>query len=243
MRGGMMHKFDVRTLVLAVVVGGLVLGIAGAVAQQPAGEGKQAQAKAKQPPRPRPPLFFREDWKQPATTGERPPTQEDLTNQNVELKLYGPSGKDIQLSGNVLTDTNPLNLWTGLTTSPIAVAFREKNNFVDLTGLARVHWVTRSSGFHLMRPAVKLADGTWLVGDRTPSPSEDFNESELSYAEVRWTKLDIERVVTKGRAVDNVDLSKVDEVGFADLLPGSGHGPGGFVNLGKIEVYGTPVKR
>jgi hypothetical protein len=26
-------------------------------------------------------------------------------------------------------------------------------------------------------------------------------------------------------------------------MPGSGHGPGGYVNVGRIEVYGKPVKR
>ena len=37
---------------------------------------------------------------------------------------------------------------------------------VDLTGLARIKWVTKMSGLHQVRPIVKLADGTWLVGDR-----------------------------------------------------------------------------
>jgi hypothetical protein len=35
----------------------------------------------------------------------------------------------------------------------------------------------------------------------------------------------------------------VDEVGFADLMPGSGHGPGGWVDVASIEVYGKAVKR
>ena len=38
-------------------------------------------------------------------------------------------------------------------------------------------------------------------------------------------------------------VSKVDEIGFTDLLPGSGHGPGGWSDVGRIEVYGKPVKR
>ena len=33
------------------------------------------------------------------------------------------------------------------------------------------------------------------------------------------------------------------QVGFADLLPGSGHGWGGFVNVARIEVYGRAVAR
>ena len=67
--------------------------------------------------------------------------------------------------------------------------------------------------------------------------------SEFSIAEVRWLKLDINKVVTKGNWVEHPDLSKVDEVGFADLLPGSGHGPGGWSDVASVEVYGKPVKR
>jgi hypothetical protein len=43
--------------------------------------------------------------------------------------------------------------------------------------------------------------------------------------------------------VPNPDLSKVDEIGFADLIPGSGHGTGGYIQLGVIEVYGKSVPR
>ena len=43
--------------------------------------------------------------------------------------------------------------------------------------------------------------------------------------------------------VQNPDLSKVDEVGFADLMPASGHGTGGYIHLGSIEVYGRAVAR
>jgi hypothetical protein len=43
--------------------------------------------------------------------------------------------------------------------------------------------------------------------------------------------------------VDSPDLSKVDEIGFTDLMAGSGHGPGGSSRVDWIEVYGKPVKR
>jgi hypothetical protein len=35
----------------------------------------------------------------------------------------------------------------------------------------------------------------------------------------------------------------VDEVGFVDLMPSSGHGTGGYIQLGQIEVYGKAVPR
>lgn len=147
--------------------------------------------------------------------------------------------------------SDPPNLWTGVC-GPIAVTLRHKTSYVDLTGLARMRWVTRVSGFHVVRPVVRLADGTYLVGDHATGAdrpgaganwSTDFLESELSFATVRWLRLDINRVVTRGTWVEKPDLSRVDEVGFADLMPGTGHGWGGFVNVGKIEVYGRAVPR
>ena len=74
----------------------------------------------------------------------------------------------MQLTGSPTTN-NPTHVWTG-SCSTCAVAFREKNNFADLSGLARIRWVTKMSGFHQVRPIVKLADGTWLVDHRTDRP-------------------------------------------------------------------------
>jgi len=147
--------------------------------------------------------------------------------------------------------SDPPNLWTGVC-GPVAVTLRHRTNNVDLSGLARLRWVTRVSGFHVVRPVVKLASGTWLVGDHATGAdrsgagsgaSTDFLESELSFATVRWLRLDPERVVTRGTWVEKPDLSQVEEVGFADIIPGTGHGWGGFVNVGRIEVYGKAVPR
>jgi hypothetical protein len=143
--------------------------------------------------------------------------------------------------------TDPPNLWTGACTTPVAATLRDRNNYVDLTGLAKIRWVTRVSGFHVVRPVLKLADGTWLVGDygegAAATNSTAFLETEVAFAPIRWLALDITRVVTRGTWVEAPDLSRVDEVGFATLLPGSGHGWGGFVNVARIEVYGRPIAR
>jgi len=217
----------------------LVSGFAAVAAAQdaPAGRGRGAA-----PPRmTRPPLFFREEWKQTPAGGEHPADPAAaLANPNLELKLYG---KEILLTGSAQDENNPVHLWTGTCAGPCAVALRDKNNFGDLTGLGRIRWVTKVSGFHQVRPIVKLADGTWLVGDRADGSTTDWLQSDIALGEVHWLRLDINAVVTKGNIVDKPDLSKVDEIGFVDLMPGSGHGPGGWIDVGAIEVYGKPVKR
>jgi hypothetical protein len=144
--------------------------------------------------------------------------------------------------------SDPPNLWTGVCQTAVAVTLRHKANFVNLTTPgSRIKWVTRTSGFHVVRPVLKLADGTYVVGDAADggqsANSQLFVESEVAIGNVRWLSLDIARVVTRGDKWVQPDLSKVDEIGFADLYPGSGHGWGGFVNVSGIEVYGTPVTR
>jgi hypothetical protein len=191
----------------------------------------------------RPGLFFREEWGQTEKGGEHPTGPESVTNPNLELKLYGPSGKEVLLTGAKGDDNNPIHLWTGMCTSPCAVALRDRNNMADLTGLARIRWTTKTSGFHQVRPIVKLSDGRWLVGDKADGTVTDWRVSEVNFSELRWLLLDIEKVVTKGNVVPNVDLSKVDEIGYVDLMPGSGHGPGGWSDVGAIEVYANAVKR
>jgi hypothetical protein len=191
----------------------------------------------------RTPLFFREAWKTVPAGGEHPISQEQVSNANLELKLYGPSAAQLQALGNAEDPSNPPHVWTGLCTSPAAVALRDKDNYVDLTGLARIHWQTKVSGFHKVRPVVKLADGSWLVGDQADGSIVDWHDNEFSISEVHWMKIDINKVLTRGNFVEHPDLSKVDEIGFVDLLPGSGHGPGGWVDVAWFEVYGKPVKR
>jgi hypothetical protein len=216
-----------------------------ASAQQPGGPGPAAGRGGPNAARNvRPALFFREEWKQAAGGTEAAVNPaEAVANPDLELKLYGPGGKDIQLSGSAQNAANPLHLWTGLCEQVCAAALRNKDNYVDLTGLAMIRWVTKVSGFHQVHPIVKLADGTWLVGDHADGSTVDWHENEFSIGDVRWRKLNIAKVVTTGDWVNNPDLSKVDEIGFTDLLPGSGHGPGGWSDVGKFEVYGKPVKR
>ena len=205
------------------------------------------------------PLFLKVDWVRPANQEDTKvrymPVQANVADPNVEMKYYGAAAKQILTTGAPGNDVTPYGVWSGTAESgPFAITFRQKNNYVDLTGLANIRWYTKTSGFHVVRPVVKLANGTLLVGDVGFSSVTKLPVSEFSLANVRWIKLDPEKVVTlnSGPAAanpngdiwaPNPDLSKVDEVGFADLMPGSGHGTGGWIQLGAIEVYGKSVPR
>ena len=204
------------------------------------------------------PLFLKVEWVRPPsqidTKVRYTPIQENVSDPNVEIKYYGAAAKQILTTGAPGSDITPYGVWTGTAEGPFAITFRLKNSYVDLTGLANIRWSTKTSGFHVVRPVVKLANGTLLVGDLAFSSVPKRTLSEFSLANVRWIKLDPEKVVTvnSGRAAanpnneiwaPNPDLSKVDEVGFADLMPGSGHGTGGYIELGPIEVYGKSVPR
>jgi hypothetical protein len=202
-------------------------------------------AAAPAPPRVRPGLFFREEWKQqtPPENPDLPVSQQYVRNPALELKLYGPAGKDLVITGRDNDAQNPTHVWTGLCAATCAMTLRDKNNFVDLTGQAKARWVTKVSGFHRIYPIVKLADGTFLAGDVADGSRTDWVESEFFFSDVHWIKLDPARVVTTGTILDKVDLSKVDEFGWTNLMPSSGHGQGGWADVGKIELYGKAVPR
>jgi hypothetical protein len=230
---------------------------------------------------PKPPLFFREDWTgPPAPRGcfnlhdpvcEPALTQANVSTPNLELMLYGAGKQRLEdglLVGAVLIQGS--NLFTGTAEQPYAVALRDKNNYVDLSGLGRIRWTLRASGLHVVHPIVRLADGTWLLGEHADGGNQfESHTFEHNVSEQRWIRLDINKVVTLGPRVPEpvdvvkarqleqefaaargvwlesrqVDLTKVDAVGFADLMPGSGHGYGGYIGMGAIEVYGKPVPR
>lgn len=217
-----------------------------APAQQPAQSAGQP-GKAPQKIQ-RPPLFFREDWKLDPKVPNPGPEQEhtigqgDLSNPNLELKMYGDKNGPVVVYQSNDEITFAMTL---LCTANCAVALRDKNNNVDLTGLAKIRWRTKENGYHFLHPIVKLADGTWLVGDHATGYSTDWVETEIAVIDLRWRNLDIENVyeARDGKWVDNPDLSKVEEIGFTDLMRGSGHGSGGSSRVDWIEVYGKPVPR
>ena len=220
-----------------------------ALAQQPA----PAQNQEFVPQDHRPPLFFREDFKAPPQgIQEMPISQRFIENPSLELKTYGPGKELIQIDHHWdAPKTDPNFVWTGLTPASWALALKDKNNYVDLTGLGRIKWRIEQVGFHELHPVLKLANGTYLVGEHAEGWTPDWHESEFWPAYIRWRLFDPTTALEmrnggryeNGQWVDHPDLSKVDEIGFTDLMAGSGHVQGGWSRIDWIEVYGVSVKR
>jgi hypothetical protein len=232
-----------------------ILGVAGIIWSAPLhGQGRQGgrggggagAARASTAP-----LFLDVNWVQPPSqTGQTKVVQENIGDSNLELRQYGTHESCLLTSGNPGSETTPFSVWSGECEAPFATLFRHRANYVDLTGTAKVRWTVKTSGFHVVRPAIKLADGAMFVGDHASVSVPMLLQSEFVPAAIRWIKLDPKRVVTlggTGGALNEIwvtpDLSKVDEVGFVDLMPGSGHGTGGYIHVSQLQVYGRPVPR
>ena len=228
--------------ILGIAAGTLVL------AQEPAAGRGGANAA----PRPTPAVLVMKAEFKAAVAGKTeqlPFVQGNVVDPNLELKQYG-AGKDVLTNAGNPAQFIPFSAWTGTTSGPFALTFRDKNNTLDLTGGAKIRWATKTSGFHVVRPVIKLTDGSMFVGDYSSQNAAMMIVDEFAVGLVRWVKLDPTRVVTLGTPGGTFgqiwatpDLSKVDEVGFADLIPGSGHGTGGWVHVGSLEVHGKSVPR
>jgi hypothetical protein len=186
----------------------------------------------------RPPLLFREDWKEIAPVA--PVTQEHVANPKLQVALYGPGKDGVRKSHHDTPKDDPYYIWLGSCPANCAIGLRDKDAFVDLTGLAKIRWRTKQTGFRSVRLTLKLADGTWLVSDYAEGPSVDWHESEFSIAGIRWRRMDIKTIV-EGPWVPNPDLSQVDEIGWTELAPGGGTPASSRVDW--IEVYGRRVAR
>jgi hypothetical protein len=191
----------------------------------------------------RPPLLFKEDWRLPkhegAATDENTRFSPDVvTNERLEGRLYGPGAAPVRAAEH----EGRIDLWNGLATSPVAVTLRDKRNYIDLTGLARLRWIVRTNAIHTLYPVVKFADGTLAVGNRAITTDGEFVQVEVAFTGMKWFTLDPQKMIVM-REVMKADLSKVDEVGMASLAPGGGHGIAGSFNLSTVELYAKGVAR
>ena len=186
----------------------------------------------------RPSLFFREDWKEiPAAT---PVTQQHVFNSDLLLNLYGPGCDSIKKSHHETPVDDPYYIWSGLCLGNWAVTLKHKTSYVDLSSYSKIVWRTKQIGTRELHIILKLSDGTWLVSDKCDGASKDWRIHEFNLADINWYRLDINSVV-EGLPAVGPDLSKVDEIGFTDLMRGGQSNA--CSRLDWIEVYGKPVMR
>jgi len=186
----------------------------------------------------RPSLFFREDWKElPAAT---PVTQKHVANIDLILGLYGPGADSIKKSHHPTPADDPYYIWSGLCLGNWAVTLKNTKSCVDLSGNAKIIWRSHQSGLRCLHLILKLADGTWFVSSQSDDLSKDWRIHEFNIMDINWYELNIKSVI-EVKPVTNVNLSKVDEIGFTDLMTGGGSDA--CSRLDWIEVYGKPVAR
>lgn len=186
----------------------------------------------------RPSLFFREDWRE--IPPETPVNQGHVANPDLILTLYGAAIDSMRKSNHDHPSDDPFYVWSGLCKGNWALTLKNPGSFVDLSEYAKIKWRTKQSGYRCLHILLKLADGTWLVSDQCDGRSVDWRIREFNIGDIRWYSLDIE-TITERQRVDHPDLTRVDEIGFTDLMAG-GSSPA-CSRVDWIEVYGKAVKR
>ncbi len=188
--------------------------------------------------KPRPGLFFREDWVE--SPPSLPATQQDVVHPDLELGLHGPGREGIKKSNHDQPYDDPFYIWSGEATGNWAVSLRHRSKNVDLSRQARIVWRSKQQGFRHLRIVLKLADGTWLVSEDADGPTNDWRIREFVLADTRWRRLNVDTVI-EAAFVEKPDLTRVEAIGFTDLMRGGG--TPACSRLDWIEVYGYPVAR
>src|SRR6185503_18288513 len=147
-----MRSFSVQsiawTFVFATLSGGFLLAQQPAQGQRAAGGTGGARASTA-------PAAFKVEWVQPqGQTGQVPIVQGNVTDLSVEVHWYGEAAKKLLTSGTPGSETTPFSAWSGECDGPFAITFKPKNNMLDMSGLGKIRWMVKTSGFHAVRPVV-----------------------------------------------------------------------------------------
>jgi hypothetical protein len=147
----------------------------------------------------RPPMFYREDFNNEPE--ETPITQASIANKALTFGLYGPGKDGVAKSKHASPKDDPSYVWLGSCLQACGFTLKHRDAYADLTGLAKIRWRTKQTGFHQLRLMLKLADGTLLVSSGCEGASNDWRETEMTIADQRWRKLDA-KVMNDGAWVD-----------------------------------------
>jgi hypothetical protein len=192
-------------------------------------------------------LIFEEHWTNAPLT--QPMKQENLGNQNLQLHLYG------DLAG-IRKTQHPTEdyTYTGETRNTWLITVSDPKNYFDLRLPAKMTLRTRNTGYRQTHIAIRTADGKYFVTEEGSGESSAWMNRDYILSDMHWRNLTMadtpttvarkpepDRAVIVAAGVATPDLSKVDEIGFTDLLPG------GFIpsttRVNSLAVYGKKVAR
>lgn len=240
-------------LLTTVALGASLCWFAGSsLAQESAGAQKKAAAPKKENPEDhRPGTFLKVAWNHTGVP-EHAIDSTSVADPNIEMHLYGDQPHADPDWGGIWENkrfaNDPAHTFTGTCRAACGLTLKRKDAMLDITGLGKLIWNAKAEGFHVVRPLIKVADGSMYVGDVGDGYAIDWHTSEYNLTNVRWRKIDPKTMVNltsigAGGWVTNLDLSKIDEIGFVDLMAGGGHGNGGWTDVAWIQVDGLAVKR
>jgi hypothetical protein len=212
--------------------------------------GGRGQGGATSPPSEPAVMLFRETW---ATVAAQPMVQASISNQQLVLHIYGDAN-EIRKTTHAAQDEH--YTYTGETTTNWAITLSDPTHYWDLTGDGRFRMQTRSSGLRTTRVVIKTADGRYFVSEEGSPDSSAWIVRDYIFRDLTWRTLlmtdtptnasnrrepDPSRVPIIPTARATPDLSRVEEVGFSDLMEG-----GWIPSTSRVrswEVWGKAIPR
>jgi hypothetical protein len=193
-------------------------------------------------------LLFHEAWAMPMA---QPMVQESLANQFLTLHIYGNADE-------IRKTMHPTEgyTYTGETTTNWAITVSDKTKLWDLSRDGRMRLKTRNSGYRFTHIVIKTSDGKYYVSEEGSGESTAWIETDYILSNLRWRNLMMtdtptnasnrrqpnpKRVPIIPTSVGTPDLTKVDEIGFSDLMAGGWIPATTRVNF--FEVYGKAIPR
>jgi hypothetical protein len=217
---------------------------------QQRGQGRNSQGGFTSAPEHPAVMLFRETW---ATEAAQPMVQASISNKPLTLHIYGDAN-EIRKSTHAADDEH--YTYTGETTTNWAITLSDPKNYWDLTGDGRFRMQTRNSGLRTTRIVIKTADGKYFVSEEGNPESTAWIARDYIFRDLTWRALlmtdtpsnasnrrqpNPKRVPLIPQQRATPDLTKVEEVGFSDLMEG-----GWIPSTSRVrswEVWGKAVPR
>ena len=194
-------------------------------------------------------LLFHEAWTRAPLS--QPMTQDNLGNKNLTLHIYG-NADHIRKAMHPQDDYT----YTGETITNWAITVSDKSSMWDFSGTAKIRLKTQNTGYRFTHIVIKTADGKYYASEEGSPESSVWIEREYVFSDLHWRNLlmtDTPTNASNRRQPDpklvpiiptskaTPDLTKVDEVGFSDLMPG-GWIPA-TTRVASFDVYGKALAR